>query len=111
MLSPRPASLRSATWPLAKAKPILFFSAFPLSHFALARVSIKIKPIRSAPLKCLNQQGKVAVHRSQQWDQADQGRDAGETSEQDDRHGAGGKFTASGLGSGPPFYYILHQAS
>lgn len=107
----RHASLPSVTWASAKAKSILFSSAFSLSHLGLARVSIELKPIGSAPLKCLNQQGKVTARKSRWWDQAEQGRDAGEVSEQDDRHGAGRKFTATGLGSGPPFYYILHRAS
>lgn len=93
-----------------KVYPI-FFSAFPLSLLALASVSIELKPIGSIPLKCPNQQDKVIAHKSQQRDQAEQGRDAGELSEQDDRHDAGGKFTALGLGSGPPFYYILHRAT
>ena len=107
----RHVSLASVIWALAKAKCILLFSAFPLSHLALATVSIELKPTGSAPLKSPNQQGTMAAHEFQRWDQAEQGRDEGETSEQDDRHGAGGKFTASGLGSGPHFHYILHRAS
>lgn len=35
-----------------------------------------------------------------------EGRDAAEMPEQDVRLRAAGKFTASGSGSGPPFYYI-----
>lgn len=103
----RHASLPSVTYASQK-QSILLFSAFSLSHLALARVSIELKPIGSAPLKCLNHQGKVTARKSRWWDQAEQGRDAGEVSEQTDRHGAGRKFTATGLGSGPPFYYILH---
>lgn len=79
--------------------------AFPSSHLALARLSVELKLVKSAPLERLAQRGAVTA-RSQRWEQAEQGRDAAQTPEQDVRHGAGGKFTASGSGSGPPFYYI-----
>lgn len=79
--------------------------AFPFSHLALARLSVELKLVKSAPLERLAQRGTVTA-RSQRWEQAEQGRDAAQMPEQDVRLGAGGKFTASGSGSGPPFYYI-----
>lgn len=64
-------------------KPRLsYFPAFTSSHLALARLSAELKLVKSAPRQGLAQQGTVTA-RSQRWEQARQGRDAGEMPEQD----------------------------
>lgn len=51
----------SLPFPWAEAKAILLFPAFPLSHLALARLSVELNPVKSAPLEGLDQQGAVTA--------------------------------------------------